>query len=185
MKKPLKIFISFIGVVVLLIVIAPFAFYYLTGVNYFAIAKTYNKSEIKENAKVYSTEQPLLIKKEFFEEYGKGHFPKYKIYNQDKARVNTYACYESLPELPEIIKKDRSRIIEGDAFETEIAKARLINGTPLANIFVPNKYNMIFYYKNAMNRIQQKQLNNILTGNLGDFKDSLHVIYVNVDLTDF
>lgn len=186
MRKPIKIVTSILIIALSLVCLALGGMYYIVGVNYFTLGKTFNKSEIAESAKTYTGRGIFLIKPAFLKEYGQGHFPKYKIYNPQGIRLNTYACYESLPNLPDFIKKDEYHLLQTEKFETEIQKVRELNSNVLKiDVFKSGKYNMIFYYKNAMDRIQKRQLNNILTNNLGDFKDSLNVIFVNVDKVDF
>ncbi len=159
----------------------------MTGISYFAIAKTYTKSEIEEIAKTYKSSEVFLIRPKYFIQYGKGHFPKYKIYNPSGLQINVYACYESLPTLPVFIKKKSNDILVNQTFENELLKSRNLNSDSInaQSTFTQGKYNMIFYYKNAMDRIQKKQLHNVLIGNLGDFKDSLNVIFINVDRVNF
>lgn len=188
MNKAFKILLSVCGVAVLLIVLAWVAVYFVAGINCLAIHNTYTKAEIIESARLYHSNEAFLIKKSSFDELGKGRFPKYKIYNQDGQRLDIYECYESLPELAHVIKLLNQSVLRPiETFSNEVGKLRDVDSGSISadKIFIPRKYNMIFYYKNAMNRLQQKRLENIVNHNLGGFSDSLHVIFVNVDRVDF
>jgi hypothetical protein len=162
--------------------------YYIIGFDYLTLNKVYSYDEIHKLAEKYSANQIFLIKREYLHEYEKGRFPKYKIYNTNGIMLNIYPCYESLPIIDSIIKKKQNDTIPDEIINIELNKIREIDGDLdwQKEILNSNKYNMIFYYKNAMDRIQRKQLNkmykNIFYNN---FKDSINLIFVNVDKVDF
>lgn len=175
-----------IAIVILLFSFLLF-FQFVVGINYFKLDKTYNYEEISELAIEYSNNNALLIKKNHFSEYGSGRFPKYRIYNKNGIMLNVYACYESLPIIDKIIRLRRDSIVDSELFLNEIEKIREINDDTLwkKSVFDDTKFNMIFYYKNAMKRVQKKQLYNLLNHNLGNFNDSINLIFVNVDKVNF
>ncbi|MCO5281593.1 MAG: hypothetical protein M9931_11160 [Chitinophagales bacterium] len=178
-SKPfIKIFVIILVVICVLLLAA----YYYIGINFFTIDKRYNKKEIKEYAAKYSTSKVWFIKKEFFSEYGSGHFPKYKIFNEKGMQLSIHPCYETFEDILNIIKIRIDSTTHLN-FTDEYSKLKEIDNREVTakEVFDSSKYNIIYYYKNAMEIIQLRGISNIPDS----AKDSLNFIFVNVDRVDF
>jgi hypothetical protein len=187
MKSTKKIFAFVFLSLAALILIVYLCLYFFVGIDYLILNKVFSKEDLIVSSADFKAKTPLLIQEEYIEEYGKGRFPKYKIYNTEGIRLDIYECYESLYDLPKVIQANSTNVIKEDTLANEISKIRSVDGSDefRSSALVKGKYSLLFYYKIGMNRLQIKRLENVINHRLGIFSDSLNLVIVNVDKVSF
>ena len=187
-KKYLNKFILVIVVLLLVIfaiVIMKHLFYaHVLGINLLKYGKPVSINELVEYNKSLGSKKDIFyrIKPEYYNEIGKGTFPKVKLYKENK-ELDVGDCYGDLPYIIEkysnvhdsiILKKDMTPI------QDELKKIITIDGEKV-KFTNPEKYKytLIYYYALWSHGMNKKKLKPLIERY--SKTDSIKLFIVNCD----